>query len=265
MLLANECVAKELAQRDLKSAYRVHEAPARDTLMQILPVLREMGLAKGELGDALLSGNAAATREVLEQAAGIPAEYMVNALLLRAQMRAVYAPDNQGHYALGASAYCHFTSPIRRYPDLMVHRTLKMLHRGRLDGKERADQLKLLPQLMRDCSDKERNADAASRASQKVKMAEYYGQRIGQSFSGIVSGVERYGLFVMLDESYAEGLLPVRDLGDEWFVYDEARMTLTGESSGRVYRLGKRVAVTVAECDPARGRIDFVPAKGPAR
>ena len=187
---------------------------------------------------------------------------MANALLLRAQRRAVYLPANEGHYALGAPAYCHFTSPIRRYPDVLVHRALKALLAGRIEGREMRAQASALPQLCRTCSERERAADGASRASQKVKMAELFSECVGERFSGVVSGCASFGVFVTLDETFAEGLVPVRSLGDEWFTYDEARMTLTGEEAGEVWRLGRRVAVEVVDTDVARGQIDLALVRG---
>jgi ribonuclease R len=257
MLVANESVATMLAEADVPAAYRVHERPAPEALSQVIPALRELGYAKGGLGESVVAGVPEAIREVLEDAAGTTDEYLVSQLLLRSMKRAVYLPENQGHYALGAKAYCHFTSPIRRYPDDIVHRALKALLSGRLDGPEQHIVAKELPSLCRACSERERVADAASRKSQRVKMAELYLAHVGESFPGIVSGVERYGVFVRLDESSAEGLLPVRAMGEEWFDYDEGRMTLSGESSGRVWRLGQRVDVTVVGCTPSRGHIDF--------
>ncbi|MGI6230663.1 MAG: ribonuclease R [Tractidigestivibacter sp.] len=258
MLLANESVAKMLADREVPCAYRVHERPSPDDLRSTVLPLSELGLIKTTAQrDALVAGDPAAIRGVLESARGTSGEHLASALLLRAQRRAVYLPQNQGHYALGASAYCHFTSPIRRYPDILVHRALKALLAGRLNDREQTLVAKQLPQLCSTCSHMERVADAASQASEDVKMAELYADKVGQSFSGIVVGCERYGLFVMLDDTCAEGLLPTRELGAEWFSYDEARMTLTGEESGQVWRLGRRVAVEVTGTDIARGRIDF--------
>ena len=257
MLMANESVAKLLSEHEVAAAYRVHERPSPDDLAATLPALREMGLARGAEADALVAGEPYALQRVLAAARGTSAEYLVNALLLRAQKRAVYLPHNDGHYALGARAYCHFTSPIRRYPDLIVHRALKALLDGRLDSREQALIGKQLSQLCRSCSDQERVADAASRTTQKVKMAEYFSDHIGERYAGVISGCERFGIFVMLDDSCAEGLLPARALGDEWFLFDEERMTLTGESTGRTWRLGQRIAVEVAATNPAHGQIDF--------
>lgn len=257
MLVANECVAKMLSEVDAPAAYRVHERPAPDSLSATIPILRELGLVRGDLADRVVAGEPRALQEVLAAARGTSGEYLANTLLLRAQKRAIYLPQNEGHYALGASAYCHFTSPIRRYPDDVVHRALKALMAGTLGSKEQRSVANVLPQLCRTCSDQERVADMASRDSQKAKMAELFQQRVGERFSGIVVGCERYGLFVMLDDTCAEGLLPTRALGEEWFAYDAARLALTGESSGRTWRLGQRVAVEVVGANPAKGQIDF--------
>ena len=257
MLLANECVAARLAEREAPAAYRVHERPLPEDLRATLQPLRELGLLDAETTSGLLAGDPFALQRVLALARGTDGEQLANALLLRAQRRAVYLPANEGHYALGAAAYCHFTSPIRRYPDVLVHRALGALVDGRIDGREMRAQARALPQLCRTCSERERAADAASRASQKIKMAELFSSRVGERLSGVITGCERFGLFVTLDETCAEGLVPVRALGDEWFTYDEARMALTGEESGEVWGLGRRVCVVVAGTNVPRGQIDF--------
>lgn len=257
MLLANECVAKRLADAEAPAAYRVHERPIPEDLRATLQPLRELGIVEAESAQGLLAGDPFAIQAILDAAHGTGGEYLANALLLRAQRRAIYLPVNEGHYALGAPAYCHFTSPIRRYPDVLVHRALKALMAGRVQGPEMRAQATALPQLCRTCSERERAADAAGRASQKIKMAELYEGRIGERASGTVTGCERFGLFVVLDETCAEGLVPVRALGPEWFSYDEARMTLTGEESGEAWRPGSRVVVEVTGANPARGQIDL--------
>lgn len=255
--MANEAVAKMLAERDMPAAYRVHERPAPESLSETLPVLHELRLLEAGDAERLVAGDPYVVQDVLARAKGTPGEYLASSLLLRAQKRAIYLPHNLGHYALGASAYCHFTSPIRRYPDVTAHRAIKALLSGNLESAEQRQIGLALPQICRTCSERERVADAASRESQKIKMAELYADKIGESFSGIVVGCERYGLFVMLDDTCAEGLLPTRALGEEWFTYDDTRLALIGEESGRTYRLGQRVAVRVVETNPARGQIDF--------
>lgn len=258
MLLANESVARMLADRDVPCAYRVHERPSPEDLRTTVRPLMELGLIDGNAQrEALIAGEPEAINAVLDAARGTSGEFLASVLLLRAQKRAIYLPTNQGHYALGAQAYCHFTSPIRRYPDELVHRALKALLAGTLGSKEQEQVAGQLPQLCATCSQMERAADGASRTSQRIKMAELYADHVGEVFSGVVCGCERFGLFVMLDDTCAEGLLPARALGSEWLEYDEDRMTLTGEESGRVWGLGTRVRVVVTETNVPRGRIDF--------
>ncbi len=258
MLMANEAVAKMLADLDAPAAYRVHEHPSPEHLSATLPALQDLGLLEKGDADRLVAGDPFVVQDILERSEGKPGEYLAGALLLRAQKRAVYQPNNVGHYALGAKAYCHFTSPIRRYPDVVVHRAIKAKLAGKLGSLEQRQIAADLPQLCRTCSEQERVADTAARESQKAKMAEFYADRIGELCSGTVVGCERFGLFVMLDDTCAEGLLPTRALGEEWFSFDEARMTLRGEESGRAFSLGQRIAVQVAGANPARGQIDFV-------
>ena len=237
MLVANECVAKLLADHGVATAYRVHERPAPEDLKACVPQLAELGLL-GEVGaERLVAGEPEALQAVLDAARGTSGEILANALLLHAQKRALYLPRNEGHYALGARAYCHFTSPIRRYPDVLVHRALKNLLAQAAPSSEEE---RALPQLCRTCSDQERVADKAAHDSQSIKMAEYYGERIGMKASGVVISCERYGSFVRLDDTGAEGLLPARELTSE-----------------RVWYPGKHVAVKIADVDVGRGHIDF--------
>lgn len=257
MLLANEAVAAELAGRSVATAFRVHEQPSPEDLARVVPVLKEFDLVDAAQAAAVAAGDPFAIEGVLERAAGTVAETLASTLLLRAMKRAIYLPRNDGHYALGAKAYCRFTSPIRRYPDILVHRALKALARGRLSTREWRAAERLLPQRCRDCSDGERRAAAAEHESQAIKMAEFYAGRIGSVEGGVVSGCERFGLFVTLDGTGADGLVPVRRLGDQWFSYDDRRLTLTGEEDGTRWGLGDRVRVRVEAVDVPRGRIDF--------
>lgn len=257
MLLANEAVAKILAIRDIEAAYRVHESPDQENLEDLVPVLKEFDLLAKEKTAAFIAGDPYAIEGVLKRAHGGPAEVLVSTLLLRAMKRAVYKPKDEGHYALGAKYYCHFTSPIRRYPDVIVHRKLKALLDKKLDAAPMRKLDRILAQLCRDCSDGERNAASAESDSQHVKMAELYGGRLGTVESGTVVGCERFGLFVRLDDTGAQGLLPVRALGSEWFDYDEKRLTLTGEATGTIWRLGDRLDVRIQSVDVPKGRIDF--------
>lgn len=270
MLLANECVAEFLADRDLVSAYRVHEDPSPDSLASAAKTLTELGAVEGGLAAGIMLGDPRAINAVVEGAAGTAFAPQVNALLLRAQQRAVYKSHNEGHYALGARAYCHFTSPIRRYPDLIVHRVLKvalakhelgkkeaLVRAPRLTGKGPQALEAICPQLCRQASDNERAADAAANASQKVKVAQLYASRIGERDTGTVSWISDLGAFVRLDATGAEGLVRMNALGAEWWDFDDVRLTLKGESTGTRVGLGCRVVVEVASVNVLRGHLDL--------
>ena len=270
MLLANECVAEFLADRDLVSAYRVHEDPSPDSLASAAKTLTELGAVEGGLAAGIMLGDPRAINAAVEDAAGTAFAPQVNALLLRAQQRAVYKSHNEGHYALGARAYCHFTSPIRRYPDLIAHRVLKVAlakhELGKKEGAARAPRLTgkgpqaleaICPQLCRQASDNERAADAAANASQKVKVAQLYASRIGERDTGTVSWISDLGAFVRLDATGAEGLVRMNALGTEWWDFDDVRLTLTGESTGTRVGLGCRVVVEVASVNVLRGHLDL--------
>lgn len=270
MLLANECVAEFLADRDLVSAYRVHEDPSPDSLASAAKTLTELGAVEGGLAAGIMLGDPRAINAAVEDAAGTAFAPQVNALLLRAQQRAVYKSHNEGHYALGARAYCHFTSPIRRYPDLIAHRVLKVAlakhELGKKEGAARAPRLTgkgpqaleaICPQLCRQASDNERAADTAANASQKVKVAQLYASRIGERDTGTVSWISDLGAFVRLDATGAEGLIRMNALGTEWWDFDDVRLTLTGESTGTRVGLGCRVVVEVASVNVLRGHLDL--------
>lgn len=270
MLLANECVAEFLADRDLVSAYRVHEDPSPDSLAAAAKTLTELGAVEGGLAAGIMLGDPRAVNAAVEDASGTAFAPYVNALLLRAQQRAIYKPHNEGHYALGARAYCHFTSPIRRYPDLIAHRVLKVALAKRELGKKEAaaraprltgvgarSLVNICPQLCRQASDNERAADAAASASQKVKVAQMYAARIGERDTGAVSWISDMGAFVRLDATGAEGLVRMGDLGGEWWDLDDVRLTLTGESTGTRIELGCRVVVEVASVNVLRGHLDL--------
>lgn len=270
MLLANECVAEFLADRDLVSAYRVHEDPSPDSLASAAKTLTELGAVEGGLAAGIMLGDPRAINAAVEDAADTAFAPQVNALLLRAQQRAVYKSHNEGHYALGARAYCHFTSPIRRYPDLIAHRVLKvalakhelgkkeaLVRAPRLTGKGPQALEAICPQLCRQASDNERAADAAANASQKVKVAQLYASRIGERDTGTVSWISDLGAFVRLDATGAEGLVRMNALGAEWWDFDDVRLTLTGESTGTRVGLGCRVVVEVANVNVLRGHLDL--------
>ena len=270
MLLANECVAERLAVLDTPCAYRVHEPPSPDHLHAAAETLSELGVIDRAGARRIEVGDQAAMRAALAHAERTGAGEIANALLLRAMQRALYKPANEGHYALGAPAYCHFTSPIRRYPDLIVHRVLKQVlateQLGAREARSRAAHLTgtgrdalehVLPQICRGASDRERMADAAAHASQKVMVATYYASRVGERAAGRIVWMDQMGLFVRLDDTHAEGLVRLSSVGDEWFDFDERTLSITGASTGRVVRLGDRVIVEVASTNVLRGHLDL--------
>ena len=246
MIAANEAVARLLRDAGFPCIYRVHEKPSHDTLEGLLPVLQEFAWFKDIDADAFVSGNPYAIAKVLDACAGRGEAALVTSLVLRSMKRAVYSPDPEGHYALASEAYAHFTSPIRRYPDLVVHRMLKAVLNGRPEkfGQEVAS----MRWIAEHSSEMERVAERAARESQEAKIVELMETQVGKTFSAMISGVAAYGLFIRLDNT-AEGMVGIDDLGHEYFVLDSVRHTLTGSDSGKQYRLGKRVAVRLVEAD----------------
>lgn len=254
MIFANEVVATHLSAHSEPCAYRVHEKPPADALAQNIAILQEFPWFKDENINGIKAGNPHSIQNVLDACANRPEADMITMLFLRSMTRALYSPVNVGHYGLGLKAYCHFTSPIRRYPDLMVHRFLRASLVGR---EERHDQMtSMLKWICEHASEAERVAENASYDSQRVKIAQYMEQFIGTSFSAVISGVTNYGLYVRL-ENCAEGLVPIRTIGDEYFSYDEAKQMLVGSETLATYRLGQKLAVVLTKCDIDSGKLDF--------
>lgn len=263
MILANVAVATYLSKLRFPCVYRVHEKPALESLVSLSAVLEELPWFTLDLEGRFVLGDPFAIQQVLTLAKGRPEEELVDSLVLRSMKRALYQPDCTEHFGLAEAAYAHFTSPIRRYPDLVVHRMLKAQIASRSGKRTPAfrAQANALKGICQHSSQMERVAEKAARESQECKMAEYLQQFIGQSFSGVVSGVTSYGLYVRL-ENTAEGLVPIRSLGQEYFSLDAAHHCLVGEESGLVYYLGQRVPVTLVASDPRTRNIDFKIARG---
>ena len=246
MIAANEAVARFLSDAGFPCIYRVHEKPSRESLAGLVPVLQEFPWFKGIDADAFVAGNPHVIAQVLEACKGRNEEALVTTLALRAMKRALYESEQNPHYALASEAYAHFTSPIRRYPDLVVHRMLKAALWGR---PQKFDQeVTNLTWIAQHSSQMERIAERAAAESQEVKIIELMEGQIGQTFSGMISGVASYGLFVRLDNT-AEGMVEIADLGREYFALDSVRHTLTGSDTGKEFRLGKHVAVRLLEAD----------------
>ncbi|WP_296062116.1 RNB domain-containing ribonuclease [uncultured Ellagibacter sp.] len=262
MIWANEVVAEHLAKAKSPCVYRVHEAPDLEGLAQLVPIFEEFSWFEKIDPVGFFTGSQHVLQQAVSASRGRAEGELVSSLVLRSMKRAVYREKNCGHYGLASATYCHFTSPIRRYPDLMVHRMLKAELFGR---PEKFDQMTTnLGWICEHSSGMEREADDAQRESEELKLAEYLQQFVGQSFSAIVSGVSQGGLYARL-ENTAEGFIPVRTLGDDYFSFDATRYTLTGEETGVRYRLGQRIAVVLFAVDPRVPQIDLRLAQGTRR
>lgn len=247
MLAANETVARYLHDLSKPAVYRVHEKPSADKTERLRAMLAPFGLDVG-------AADHFALQNVLKEVEGKPEEAAVNAILLRSLMKARYDPENLGHFGLAAQYYCHFTSPIRRYPDLMVHRVVTALLNGELHGGTESKLRKAVERAAVQSSQRELAAQSAEREIEKFYMAEFMQDHIGEKFPATVSGVTRYGLFVALPFG-VEGMVPVESLPGFDYDYDETRMTLTGR--GGQFSFGMPVEVICVAADPGSGQIDF--------
>lgn len=254
MILANEVVAQHLSERGFPALYRVHEKPSPDSLAALLPVLQEFSWFSRISPERFVAGDAHAIARVLSESQGRLEGNLVQTLVLRAMKRAAYKPTCDGHFGLASEAYSHFTSPIRRYPDLVVHRMLRAQLTRRPQKFEQ--EVAALPWIAEHASDMERVAEKAARQSQELKLIEYMAGFLGEAFDATVSGVASYGMYVSLDNT-AEGMVAARYLGDEYFACDAVRYQLVGQDSGKVFRLGQRVRVVLAAADAKAGRLDF--------
>lgn len=254
MILANEVVAQHLSERGFPALYRVHEKPSPDSLAALLPVLQEFSWFSRISPERFVAGDAHAIARVLSESQGRLEGSLVQTLVLRAMKRAAYKPTCDGHFGLASEAYAHFTSPIRRYPDLVVHRMLRAQLTRRPQKFEQ--EVAALPWIAEHASDMERVAEKAARQSQELKLIEYMAGFLGETFDATVSGVASYGMYVSLDNT-AEGMVAARYLGDEYFACDAVRYQLVGQDSGKVFRLGQRVRVALAAADAKAGRLDF--------
>lgn len=252
MLLANEIAAREAAQKRLPILYRVHEPPPTDKMRDLRTLLGRLShrVSKGNISQKDLQA-------ILKQVEGRPEEKLVSTVILRSMSRARYDVRNLGHYGLASDGYTHFTSPIRRYPDLWLHRVLvHTLVEGHAvpehwEGpglKDRAER----------CSVRERVAEAAERESVDLKKVEYMERHLGDDFFGTVSGVTSFGIFVLLDDVFVEGLVHVNSMNDDYYIFRQDRYLLVGERSHRTFRLGDRLRIRVARVDKEERFIDFV-------
>ena len=253
MLIANETVAKYFAEKELPFIYRIHEAPNSDKIQAFLETANTLGLEIHGTKDSMDSKELQA---ILDEVQGQPEEEMVNTMLLRSMQQAKYSVDSLGHYGLAAQYYTHFTSPIRRYPDLIVHRLIRLWHAQKLNKKKQQNLAKNLPKIAEQSSKMERRAIDAERETDAMKKAEYMEQHIGETYQGVITSVTKFGIFISLPNTI-EGLVHLSQLKDDYYHYDEKHMMLIGKRFGRIFRLGEEVTIKVTKASAELREIDF--------
>src|SRR5688572_365751 len=254
MLLANETVATYLEAQKAPALYRIHEEP------DVLKVAKFEDFISGfgfSLGAPLTTLRPRHFQKLIERIQGKPEEKPIAFLMLRTMQKARYAPENLGHFGLAASSYTHFTSPIRRYPDLVVHRALRAARHGTLTEEQREAWAEDLPEVARHTSEMERRADDAERELLQWKKVKFMADKVGDEFDGYITGVATFGLFIELTEHFVEGLVHISSMADDYYRFLEATHTLRGENTQKVYRLGDRVRVQVVRVDMERRQIDL--------
>lgn len=261
MLAANETVAQHFYWMEAPFVYRVHDVPDPERLQRLSAFIHNFGYYMKGVGRA---GSKTGGEEVhpkefqklLAAAAGTPEEALISRMALRSMKQAKYSVECSGHFGLASPYYCHFTSPIRRYPDLQIHRIIKDQLRGRLGEERAAHYREILPEVAKHSSETERRADEAERETDKLKKVEYMEKRIGKSYDGVISGVTGWGIYVELPNT-VEGLVHVSKLPGDYFCYHEESCEMVGERTGRCYKLGMPVRITVDGCDRFNRTIDF--------
>ena len=250
MLMANQAAAKYLQKENEDFLYRVHPKPTPEKV----EITRQFLTAIDLRLDGGLEPESSDFAKLLKNASGREDENIIKTVVLRTMKQATYTPNNEGHFGLAFEDYAHFTSPIRRYPDLLVHRAIKRA----LSNKHRERSNKMV-ELGAHLSMTERRADDASRDVEQWLKCEYMRDKVGESFNGVISGVAGFGLFVELTEIFVEGLISVRDLKEDYFIYDDVHHQLKGQRGGRIYRLGDLIKVKVASVNLDDRKIEFVP------
>ncbi len=247
MLAANEAVAQAMVDQKLYLLRRIHEAPSEAKLKDLTRFVRQLGIDCNNLQSRF------EIKRVVAEAEDMPERHAIHFSILRAMQKAVYSPREIGHYALASDAYCHFTSPIRRYPDLVVHRALGAL----IDGKRPSSDFDHLAQLGQHCSDLERRAELAERELTKLKLLNFLVDKIGMEMETVVTGVEPIGLFAQGIDLPAEGFLPVSNLPHDRYQFDRTSKTLTGFRAGNEFRLGDHVRIKISMVDPDQRLLEF--------
>jgi ribonuclease R len=253
MLVANETVAQHLDEHNVPTLYRIHEQPDPLKVEEFEDFVATMGYSLGTAPGAVRPRH---FQRLVERIAGKPEEKPIAFLMLRTMQKARYDPSNMGHFGLAASSYTHFTSPIRRYPDLVVHRTLRESRQG-MSGDRIEELTEDLPEIARHTSERERRANDAERELVQWKKVRFMADKVGDEFDGYITGVTAFGLFIELVEHFVEGMVHVSTMADDYYRFIERQHILRGENTGRVFRLGDRVGVQVIKVDMERRMIDL--------
>ena len=254
MLLANETVASHLEDKEMPTLYRIHEPPDPLKVLQFEEFISGFGLSLGAGENSVRPKH---FQKLVEKIRGLPAERPIAFLMLRTMQKARYDAMNVGHFGLAAATYTHFTSPIRRYPDLVVHRTLRELRQTRVSDERKAELDEDLPEVGRHTSEMERRAADAEREILQWKKVRFMADKVGDVFDGYVTGVAAFGMFVELIDHYVEGLVHVSTMADDYYRYREQQHALFGENTKKLYRLGDRVSVQIVRVDMERRQIDL--------
>lgn len=255
MLAANRTVAEHFAQKNAPFVYRVHDKPAADKMGELSVFLKGFGITLSADPADVHPGE---IKKILDDVAGKEYENVVNKVILRSMQKAVYDTECKGHFGLAMKYYCHFTSPIRRYPDLIIHRIIKEYLKGGPDSKKEKNFRRKTRIAAEVSSETERKAVELEREVEKLKMAEYMSYHVGERYEGIISGVTNFGVFVQL-ENTAEGLIRMEDLADDYYDYDPKRYRLVGRSKGKIYALGDKASIEVSGVDIEAREVEFRP------
>lgn len=261
MLAANETIAQHFYWMELPFVYRVHDVPDGERIRKLTALIHNFGYYMKAVGKAgqKISGEEVHPKEIqklLAKVAGTPEEAMISRLALRSMRQAKYSTECTGHFGLACQYYCHFTSPIRRYPDLQIHRIIKEQLRGRLDENRIAHYREILPEVAKNASETERRAEEAERETDKLKKVEYMEEHLGETFEGVISGITGWGIYVELPNT-VEGMIHVSKLPGDYFSYRESSCEMVGEATGKSYKLGMPVRIVVESCDRFNRSVDF--------
>ena len=254
MLICNETIAEDFFWQEVPFLFRSHEIPDEQKLQKMEDFIRNFGYhLKGSKDDI----HPKAIQQMLLKAEGKDEERIITRVVLRSMKQARYTAENGGHFGLAAKYYCHFTSPIRRYPDLQIHRIIKWILDGQMTEKKQKSLNKVMPDVAKQCSMRERTAEDAERATDDLKKAEYMADKIGMEYEGIISSLTSWGIYVELPNT-VEGMVSLQSLEDDFYIYDEENMIIYGEHSNKKYMLGQKVNIIVTKVDIELKNIDFV-------